>query len=100
MNRKFQEEALVLATHNSGKIEEFKHLFGEVSFNITDIGQYHWQPPEETGGSFWEKIKHFPDIQETLDDMVVAYLDEDLQALMDASTNFVDKNNSVMNKHL
>ena len=54
MNRKFQEEALVLATHNSGKIEEFKHLFGEVSFNITGIGQYHWQPPEETGGSFWE----------------------------------------------
>ena len=54
MNRKFQEEALVLATHNSGKIEEFKHLFGEVNFNITDIGQYHWQPPEETGGSFWE----------------------------------------------
>ena len=54
MNRKFQEEALVLATHNSGKIEEFKHLFGEVSFNITDIGQYNWQPPEETGESFWE----------------------------------------------
>ena len=46
------------------------------------------------------KIKHFPDIQETLDDMVVAYLNEDLQALMEASTNFVDKNNSVMNKHL
>ena len=54
MNRKFQEETLVLATHNSGKIEEFKHLFGEVNFNITDIGQYHWQPPEETGRSFWE----------------------------------------------
>ena len=54
MNRKFQEKNLVLATHNFGKIEEFKHLFGEVNFNITDIGQYRWQPPEETGGSFWE----------------------------------------------
>ena len=54
MNRKFQERDLVLATHNTGKIEEFKHLFGEVNFNITDIGQYYWQPPEETGKSFWE----------------------------------------------
>ena len=54
MNRKFQEQDLVLATHNTGKIEEFKHLFGEVNFTITDIGQYYWQPPEETGKSFWE----------------------------------------------
>ena len=54
MNRKFKEKYIVLATHNTGKIEEFKHLFGEVNFNITNIGQYHWQPPEETGESFWE----------------------------------------------
>ena len=54
MNRKFQEEDLVLATHNFGKIEEFKHLFGEVNFNITDIGQYSPKTPEENGGSFWE----------------------------------------------
>ena len=54
MNRKFQEKDLVLATHNFGKIEEFKHLFGEVNFNITDIGQYSPKMPEETGGSFWE----------------------------------------------
>ena len=54
MNRKFQEENLVLATNNFGKIEEFKHLFGEVNFNITDIGQYCWRPPEETGKSFFE----------------------------------------------
>ena len=54
MNRKFQEKDLVLATHNFGKIEEFKHLFGEVNFSITDIGQYSPKMPEETGGSFWE----------------------------------------------
>ena len=54
MNRKFQEKDLVLATHNFGKIEEFKHLFGKVNFNITDIGQYYGKTPEETGGSFWE----------------------------------------------
>ena len=54
MNRKFQEKDLVLATHNFGKIEEFKHLFGEVGFNINDIGQYSWTPPEESGKSFWE----------------------------------------------
>ena len=54
MNRKFQEKDLVLATHNFGKIEEFKHLFGEVNFNITDIGQYSPKIPEETGESFWK----------------------------------------------
>ncbi len=54
MNRKFQEKDLVLATHNFGKIEEFKHLFGKVNFNITDIGLYSGTTPEETGGSFWE----------------------------------------------
>jgi len=54
MNRKFEEKVLVLATHNLGKIEEFKHLFGDVSFDITDIGQYSWAPPEESGYSFWE----------------------------------------------
>ena len=54
MNRKFDEKVLVLATHNLGKIEEFKHLFGDVGFNINDIGQYSWVPPEESGQSFWE----------------------------------------------
>ena len=54
MNRKFQEKDLVLATHNFGKIEEFKHLFGKVNFNIKDIGQYSGKTPEETGESFWE----------------------------------------------
>tara|TARA_A100000164_G_C21869103_1_gene754195 strand:+ start:220 stop:831 length:612 start_codon:yes stop_codon:yes gene_type:complete len=54
MNRKFQEKDLILATHNLGKIEEIKNLFGEVGFNINDIGQYSWEPPEESGVSFWE----------------------------------------------
>ena len=54
MNRKFEEKVLVLATHNLGKIEEFKHLFGDVGFDITDIGQFSWAPPEEIGKSFWE----------------------------------------------
>ena len=54
MNRKFEEKDLVLATHNFGKIEEFKHLFGNVNFNITDIGKYSGKTPEETGESFWE----------------------------------------------
>ena len=54
MNRRFEEKLIVLATHNSGKIEEFKHLFGDVGFDITDIGQYSWVQPEESGQSFWE----------------------------------------------
>ncbi len=54
MSRKFEEKELVLATHNLGKIEEFKHLFGDVGFSINDIGQYSWVQPEESGKSFWE----------------------------------------------
>ena len=54
MNRKFKEETLVLATHNFGKIEEFKHLFGTVDFNITDIGKFSRAQPEENGKSFLE----------------------------------------------
>ncbi len=54
MNRRFQENNLVLATHNFGKIEEFKHLFGNVDFDIYDIGQYSWEPPIENGKSFRE----------------------------------------------
>ena len=38
------------------------------------------------------KIEYFPKIQGTLDDMLDAYLEEDLVALMNASTSFVDKN--------
>ncbi len=52
MNRKFKEKDLILATHNFGKIEEFKHLFGKKRFKITDIGQYSWTPPVENGTSF------------------------------------------------
>ena len=54
MNRKFKERELILATHNFGKIEEFKHLFGEVDFTISDIGQYTWTQPKESGKTFWE----------------------------------------------
>ena len=54
MNRKFQEKDLVIATQKTGKIEEIKQFYAEVNFNITDIGQYYWQPPEETGELFWE----------------------------------------------
>ena len=46
------------------------------------------------------KIEHFPKIQETLDSMVDAYLEEDLQGLMDASTSFVDKSDYKKNSHL
>ena len=95
-----------------------KHTGPIVDHKLLDLASiqekeiYQIESPEELLAAFYampmdsqvallkSKIKHFPDIQETLDDMVVAYLNEDLQALMEASTNFVDKNNSVMNKHL
>ena len=39
-------------------------------------------------------------IQVTLDEMLDAYLEEDLVALMNASTSFVDKNDYNKNRHL
>ena len=73
---------------------------------------YQIESPEELLAAFYampmesqvellkSKIKHFPKIQQTLDEMVNAYLDEDLQSLMDASTSFVDKSDYQKNKHL
>ena len=54
MSRQFNEKELVLATHNNGKIQEFRHLFNEINVKIVDVGIFNWMPPEETGGSFWE----------------------------------------------
>ncbi|MDC3067992.1 non-canonical purine NTP pyrophosphatase [Paracoccaceae bacterium] len=54
MSRKFLEDELVLATHNVGKIEEIKHLLGDVDFLVHDVNQFDWTEPEETGKSFFE----------------------------------------------
>jgi len=93
--------SIAAKSKHSGPIIDHK-LLDLASIQEKEI--YQIESPEELLAAFYampmesqvellkSKIKHFPKIQETLDDMVDAYMEEDLQGLMDASTSFVDKN--------
>lgn len=101
--------SIAAKSKHSGPIIDHK-LLDLASIQEKEI--YQIESPEELLAAFYampmesqvellkSKIKHFPKIQETLDEMVNAYLDEDLQSLMDASTSFVDKSDYQKNKHL
>ena len=98
--------------------EKSKHSGPIIDHKLLDLASiqekeiYQIESPEELLAAFYampmksqvellkSKIEHFPKIQETLDDMVDAYMKEDLQGLMDASTSFVDKSDYQKNKHL
>jgi XTP/dITP diphosphohydrolase len=55
VSRIFNDSKLVLATHNEGKVEEFKHLFGKkVGFNLLPARDFNWTEPEENGSNFIE----------------------------------------------
>ena len=101
--------SIAAKSKHSGPIIDHK-LLDLASIQEKEI--YQIESPEELLAAFYampmesqvellkSKIKHFPKIQGTLDDMVNAYLDEDLQGLMDASTSFVDQSDYQKNKHL
>ena len=101
--------SIAAKSKHSGPIIDHK-LLDLASIQEKEI--YQIESPEELLAAFYampmesqvellkSKIEHFPKIQETLDDMVNAYLDEDLQGLMDASTSFVDQSDYQKNKHL
>jgi len=52
MFRIFRENKLILATHNEGKVEELRHLFGDVSFDLVPANKFDWVEPEENANSF------------------------------------------------
>ena len=52
MIRYFRENKLVLATRNEGKIQEFKHLFGEVDFKLLSAKTFGGDEPEEIENTF------------------------------------------------
>lgn len=52
MARIFQGERLVLATHNPGKIEEFRLLFAPAGVTVTGAAALGLDEPEETGATF------------------------------------------------
>jgi len=101
--------SIAAKSKHSGPIVDHK-LLDLASIQEKEI--YQIESPEELLAAFYampmdsqvellkSKIKHFPKIQEALDDMVNAYMKEDLQGLMDASTSFVDKSDYKQNKHL
>ena len=45
---------LVLATHNAGKLEEFRALVAPFALDVTSAGELGLPVPEETGGTFRE----------------------------------------------
>jgi len=101
--------SIAAKSKHSGPIVDHK-LLDLASIQEKEI--YQIESPEELLAAFYampmdsqvellkSKIKHFPKIQEALDGMVSAYMNEDLQGLMDASTSFVDKTDYNKNKHL
>ena len=53
MIRFFREKELVLATRNEGKIQEFKHLFGEVDFKLLSAKSFGGEEPVENEDTFF-----------------------------------------------
>lgn len=50
-------DTLVLATHNAGKLAEFRALLRDFGFAITSAGERGLPEPEETGTSFVENAR-------------------------------------------
>ena len=48
---------LVLATHNPGKVNEFREMFAPLGIEIISAGDLGLPEPEETGRSFHENAR-------------------------------------------
>lgn len=57
MTRLFSGSDLVIATHNRGKLAEFRQLFGAAPLNLTRAGDHGLDAPEETGQTFIENAR-------------------------------------------
>lgn len=54
MARQFTDSKLVIASHNKGKLQEFKNLFADKHFQLSSSADHNVSEPEETGTSFIE----------------------------------------------
>ena len=52
MTRKFDGDALIIATHNAGKMMEFAALLSPFGIKVTSAADHHLDEPEETEDSF------------------------------------------------
>lgn len=50
-------DRLVLATHNAGKLKEFRELFAPFDLDLTSAGELGLPEPEETGTTFIENAR-------------------------------------------
>ena len=55
--RRFQEGQLLVATHNSGKFEEIRHLIEPFGVELTSAAAQGLDVPEETGTTFVENAR-------------------------------------------
>jgi XTP/dITP diphosphohydrolase len=49
--------SLIIATHNAGKLDEFRALFSPFDLDLTSAGELELDEPEETGTSFVENAR-------------------------------------------
>jgi XTP/dITP diphosphohydrolase len=52
MSRKFGDKLLVIASHNHGKVSEFRALFEPFQVDLTSVSELNHVEPDETGATF------------------------------------------------
>ncbi|MDO8422301.1 MAG: RdgB/HAM1 family non-canonical purine NTP pyrophosphatase [Parvibaculum sp.] len=52
MSRKFEDKQLVIASHNQGKVSEFRELFKSFPVELTSVSELNHVEPDETGDTF------------------------------------------------
>lgn len=50
--RKFTDKNLLIATHNTGKLDEMRQIFGKMGISITGAAEHALPEPEETEDTF------------------------------------------------
>ena len=92
--------SLAIKSEHQGPIVDQKLLDLAV---LQDKELYQIESPEELLAAFYampmdsqvsllkDKLRAFPEMRNTMEEIVLAYGREDLQAMMDLSTNFIDK---------
>jgi XTP/dITP diphosphohydrolase len=55
--RKFTGQTLLVATHNAGKLEEFREILGPLGITVTSAKEHGLPEPEETGTTFVENAR-------------------------------------------
>ena len=52
MSRKFDGKDLIIASHNEGKVREFRDLFAGLPFHVRSAAELGLREPDETGSTF------------------------------------------------